>query len=203
MLALGLGVALGIASRAAHASIPAAPLDANITWSGSGVPHVTARGSRLADDALRVRLASGLRTTLVVHVVALEGGAGARAHTTRACGVVFDEWERRYDLRVEDATVQTDSVDDALARCLDLDDMAIGDDAAWRAPIAGPVTFALGVALNPLTRRLSSWLARSGGGTGEPTFFGAWLGPVAFTRRSAERTLGTRVLRTRSGGHGS
>jgi hypothetical protein len=165
-----------------------------------GVPRVSVDLASFADDALRLRLESGLAQTVVTRVDAYDPSdtAHARASAVRSCRVRYDEWTERYEARVETesatSALVTSSLDEIIRACLELREVPVGDPSDWadRAPTSA--SFALAVELNPLSRetahRVHRWLERDGRGQGD-TFFGPFVGLFVDAQiGEAERALG-------------
>lgn len=202
-LALAFHASAGAHARAVPASEGGA-LDAEVTWADDGVPRLTVAGARLADAGLRARIGRGEPVTLELRIDAVDDDRGVViASARRRCRVTYDAWTRRHDVHVDGEHVAASTTDETLARCLDVETLAIGASAAWERGSRDATTFSVTVALNPLTRDaardLAGWLQRSEGGLGEPTLFGARVAALVSARSSPERVLGTWVLRPRSG----
>ena len=159
-----------------------------------GPPTVSVDAADLADPTLHARLESGLPQLLVTRVRAYASATAERAFaaTTRSCRIVYDPWERRYDVEMRIGHVETrgvtTSLDRVTADCLGLDRVPVGVASDWSGRAAPDVVLSVVVELNPLSsatvRRMRVWLGDTVGAEAEPAFFGS------FVSRFVDRRMG-------------
>lgn len=201
-------VGVGVGSFLAGSATPCLPRAAAsngaradaITVGADGVPRVSVDLAHLADDTLRSRLESGLAQTLVTRVDGYGASDVTRPLATArsSCRVRYDEWDERYEARVEAAgstTIhRTSSLDEVLDVCLDLRALEVGAPSDWADDAADGASFVATVELNPLSResahRVHLWLEQGNDGS-DTVFFGPFVGLFVDGQiGDAERALG-------------
>lgn len=136
----------------------------------------------MADKKLLAKLKSGLPQTITATVLVFaEGGKKPLTGAVRSCRVVYDLWEAKYRVHVQDNTRDSVQVDATVAqvvkRCFALKDYAIPGGAEVRGRT---VYVAAVVEVNPMSRqtvkRIRRWLARpSGDSLAGDAFFGSFV----------------------------
>lgn len=182
--------ALSIASVAlAQARLPERPVRFDFV-AGALLTSFSARS--LADDGVRRSLTSGLSKQFVMTVQAYpRGSTNPIASRQLVCRVVYDLWEESYVVRRGRRTEVVRTVDEALARCLEAQRVAIVDAAAL-GPFHGREVFlAVRAEFNPIS---SGACARSLGRPGgdDP------LGPVVVNIVRREICQAERAIEFRS-----
>lgn len=144
--------------------------------------HVTLSFADLADSGLRAKLKSGLPQMITTRIFIYEKGRkkpiGATVHS---CRVVYDLWEEKYRVQMQDARhdlLHVDAtVERVVKRCFSLDDVAVSSASGWRGKQLYVTAL---VEINPMSqqtvKRIRRWLAKpSGGGLGDDAFFGSFV----------------------------
>lgn len=194
-----LCVALAFAATTALAQ-SVATRRMQVRWSGHTPLVGFAVDDFLTPEVVR-KLKSGLPQTLVTRVYAYsERNPQPLAVSARSCRVVFDLWEEVYRVQQEDERRDrhstTRKLDEAVASCLRVSDMPIGD--GLDAHHGERVYFAVIVELNPLSpdtvRRIRRWLSRSSGQQLQgDAFFGSFVSIfVSRQMGTAERSVSFR-----------
>lgn len=184
-----------VATQAIAQSVPTRRMQ--VRWSGHTPLVGFAVDDFLTPDVVR-KLKSGLPQTLVTRVYTYaEHRPQPLTVSARSCRVVFDLWEDVYRVQQEDERHDRQSttrkLDEAVAPCLRVSDMPVGD--GLDAHRGERVYFGVIVELNPLSpdtvRRIRRWLSRSSGQQLQgDAFFGSFVSIfVSRQMGTAERTV--------------
>jgi len=136
----------------------------------------------MADKKLRAKLKSGLPQTIITRIYVYgERGKKPLAAAVHSCRVVYDLWEAKYRVHVQDDARDSLHVDataaEVVKRCFSVRDHAIPPTPALRGQ---SVYAAALVEINPMSRqtvkRIRRWLAKpSGDALAGDAFFGSFV----------------------------
>jgi hypothetical protein len=172
-----------------------------VNWHGGPTLSFSARD--FIDAEVTKKLQSGLPQTLITRLYAYsERERDPVAVAALSCRVVYDLWEGEYRIERQteksDRTLSAKNLDGVLAQCLVLQNVAIGDVAAFARQRGHPIYFAVAIELNPLSQdtvqRIRRWLARPAGSElNGNAFFGSFVSIfVGRKLGSAEKVLSFR-----------
>jgi hypothetical protein len=200
-LPLALALALALLACASQLSAQKAATLPMAAKAGAGGLHVSLSFTDMADKKLLAKLKSGLPQTITASVLVYpERGKQPLAATVHSCRVVYDLWEAKYRVHVQDAKRDALHVDataqQVVQRCFSLSNLAVPGTAALRGK---RVYAAAVVEINPMSRqtvkRIRRWLAKpSGDGLGGDAFFGSFVS--IFVGRDLGTAERTRAFRT-------
>lgn len=149
-------------------------------WTAEGA-HLSVDFGDLADAGVRRKLQSGLPQVITTRILAYgQGGKQPLSAAVLSCRVVYDLWEARFRVQVQDTrhdrTYSERRVEDVVKRCFHLPHLTVAATPAMRGR---RVYFAALTEFNPMSRqtvrRIRRWLSRSGGGLDSDAFFGSFV----------------------------
>jgi hypothetical protein len=184
------------------ASLPGYP--ANLAWD-KDLLRASFSFRNMADPAVRNKLSSGLRNTIVLRAYVFEeGNTEPVALAARTCVVVNDLWEDVYRVKIIDAAGEREqavvNIDGVVRRCMEVQDFPI----AVRAVLKRGKSHFLGVIaeVNPISpqmlQQIRQWVSRPTGSTqltAGDALFGSFVGLFVRQIGNADRTL---VFRTQN-----
>lgn len=131
----------------------------------SGVLTAGFSARDLADDSVRRTLGSGLQKTFQITVQTYVRGSSAPigAHQI-GCRVTYDLWEEAYVVRRGRRSEVARSVDDAISRCLVVQNVQVADAAAIARHRGDEVYVAVRAEYNPITASACARSLRRPGG---------------------------------------
>lgn len=152
-----------------------------------GGARVSFDATGLIDEELGRELRSGLRKRVVVSVAIVSGrNSSPLAERRFGCGITYDLWQDRFVVDLGRRALVYASVDEAVARCLDVHDLAVGTAALARGLAGRRYRVVVQAEFEPLPAERCRALLRQSGSSDS-------IGPifVSVVRReicSAERT---------------
>ncbi len=135
-----------------------------VQWS-DGRPTVSFSAIDLADDKVRSKLSGGLKKNIVVRVQAYVHGNNALIRSREFnCAVTYDLWDDGYIVKLGRRTEKLRSEDAVIKRCLQVEDLIVGDAKAFKRHKGREIYFAVRAEFNPISTKRCRELLRSGPG---------------------------------------
>lgn len=124
----------------------------DVRWEG-GAPRLSFSATDLIDARAEEAIGRGISRRLRVLVQGYREGSNTPLATRSfVCGITFDIWEETHIVRLGNRSYRFDNLNDAVARCLRVEGLRVGEQADYRRAGGAPIYFAVRAEFNPIGR---------------------------------------------------